>query len=48
MYQKPSKVFNKELINKFANTYKFSNGDTNKFILLLRKGVYRYEYKDSW
>ena len=48
MYQKLSKVFNKELINKFANTYKFSNGDINKFILLLRKGVCRYEYKDSW
>ena len=48
MYQKPSKVFNKDLINKFANTYKFSNGDINKLILLLRKGFYQYEYKDSW
>ena len=40
--------FNKELINKFANTYEFFNGDINKFILLLRKGVYLYEYMDSW
>ena len=34
------KHFNKELINKFANTYEFSNRDINKFILLLQKGVY--------
>ena len=26
----------------------FCNGDLNKFILLLRKGVYSYEYMDSW
>ena len=34
------KDFNKELIKRFANTYKFCNKDLNKFILLLRKGVY--------
>ena len=42
------KDFNKELIKKFANTYKFCNGNLNKFILLLRKGVYPYEYMDNW
>ena len=34
------KDFNKELIHRFANIYEFCNGDLNKFILLLRKGVY--------
>ena len=36
------------LIKKFPNTYKFCNNDINKFILLLRKGGYPYEYMDSW
>ena len=42
------KKFNKELIKRFANTYEFSNKDLNKFILLLKKGVYPYEYMDYW
>ena len=28
------KDFNKEIINRFSSTYKFCNGDINKFILL--------------
>ena len=42
------KDFNKDLIQRFANVYEFCNGDLNKFILLLRKGVYPYGYIDSW
>ena len=40
------KDFNKELIKRFLSIYEFCNEDINKFILLLRKGVYPYEYMD--
>ena len=36
------------LIKKFPHIYQFCNGDFNKFVLLLRKGVYSYEYMDGW
>ena len=42
------KDLNKELIQRLKNIYEFCNGDLNKFILLLRKGVYPYKYIDSW
>ena len=42
------KKINNDLIKKFKNTYSFCNNDLNKFVLLLRIGVYPYEYMDSW
>ena len=36
------------LIKNFSSIYQFCNGGLNKFILLLRKGVYPDEYMDSW
>ena len=40
--------FDENLKERFFHTYKFSNHDNNKFILLMRKGVYLYEYMDDW
>ena len=37
-----------KLIESFPSIYQFCNGNLNKFVMLLRKGVYPYEYMDSW
>ena len=33
---------------RVKNTFKLSDNEINKFIFLLRKGVYPYEYVDDW
>ena len=43
-----TKGFNKELKKRFSNTYEFCDSDMDKFFILLRKGVYPYEYMDGW
>ena len=42
------KNFDEKLKKRFFNTYKLSNHNINKFILLLRKSVYSYEHMDDW
>ena len=39
--------FDEKLKERLFNTYKFSNHDNNKFILLLQKGDYPYEDMDN-
>ena len=34
--------------NLFKNPFKFPDDDSNKFILLLRKGIYSYGYMGDW
>ena len=43
-----NKISYDELIKKSPNTYHLCNKDLNKFELLLRKGLYPFEYMDSW
>ena len=43
---KCNKNYNKDLTN--TGTFEFCDRDINKFILLLKKGVYQYECMDSW
>ena len=40
--------FDEKLKEQFSNKYTFSSHHNNKFILLLWKGVYFYEYMDDW
>ena len=37
-----------DLKKRYPNVYKLSKGDADKFLLLLRKGAYPYNYMDSW
>ena len=43
-----NKDFNNELMYRFSSLYDFCNKDINKYMILLRKRVYPYEYMDSW
>ena len=40
--------FDEMLKEDFFHTYKFSNRNDNKSILMLQKGVYSCEYMDDW
>ena len=42
------KMFDKNLKRRIVITCKFSTSNMNKFIVLLLKGVYSYEYMDDW
>ena len=42
------KQFKKYLAKRFGSIYKFCDGNISKFCLMLKKGVYFYEYIGSW
>ena len=46
-YKRPIERLIERLIRKFPSIYQFCKGDLNKFILLLRKGIYPYEDMDN-
>ena len=37
-----------DLIGKFSRIHNFCRGNLNKFVTLLRRGVYPYKYMDRW
>ena len=41
-------VISVNILDLEITTYEFCNEDIKKFILLLRRSVYPYEYMDSW
>ena len=41
-------LFEHKLIENFPSVYKFCESDLDKFVLLLRKSAYLYEYMNSW
>ena len=43
-----SNKLDEKLKKRLKNTFEFSANDINKFILLLRKGVYPSEYMEDW
>ena len=42
-----NKNYEKEFDDDLPNTYRFCDGDINRFFLMLRKGVYSYKHMDS-
>ena len=42
------KEFDANLAQRFGNTNKLCDRDIKNFCLILLKGVYPYEYMDSW
>ena len=42
------KKFHEDLTKESENTCRFCDGHINEFCLMLQKGVYPYEYMDSW